>query len=47
MRTTWDLFAYHQWYEYHRLGTPALVHMVKRKMDILCQYIPHLTVILM
>jgi len=23
-RTTWKTFAYHWWYAYHRLGTPAL-----------------------
>ena len=26
LRTTQDLYAYHQWYAYHRLGTPALDH---------------------
>ncbi len=24
LRTTWSLSAYHQWYAYHRLGTPDL-----------------------
>jgi len=23
-RTTWKTFVYHQWYTYHRLGTPDL-----------------------
>jgi hypothetical protein len=24
LRTTWHKSAYHQWYAYHRLGTPDL-----------------------
>ena len=37
LRTTWNLSAYHQWYAYHRLGTPDLCYIciVKLKWTII------------
>ena len=37
-RTTWKACAYHQWYAYHRLGTPGLERPLRNLVDL--EFIP-------